>query len=169
MTLRTSTLLSGQDFTEYYRYGVTLKSRALKRWIKRKGYTQRFVAAQLGMHKQKLVRKLYRKQRFSQKEITALVRLTGAGTAIQVIWFPSLKEKRRVQEYVWEVEMHNTYNPDYPYPVETPAVRKRRAIAEQESEYGENWEQSEDFENFIFAADELPSRRFMRRHNDVRR
>ncbi len=49
---------------------------------------------------------------------------------------------------------------------ETPAERKRRAIAEQHEESGGNWEQSEDFENLIFDSVELPSRRFMRRRNN---
>ena len=62
--------------------------------------------------------------------------------------------------------MSYKYNPDFPHSFETPSERKARRIAEQEREYGENWEQSEEFEDFIFDSDELPSRRFMRRRNN---
>lgn len=165
MVLKASTLKSATDFTEYYRRGVTLKSRALKRWLKRKGYTQSFAAERLGMSKRKFRRKLYKRQRFNQNEITALIRLIGARAAIDVIWFPSLQGKRRIKKYVWEVKMSYTYNPDFAHSSETPSEKKAQRIAEQERENGENWEQSEEFENFIFDSNELPSRRFMRRRN----
>ncbi len=59
MALKASTFKWATNFTDYYKNGVTLKSRALKRWIKKKGFTQRFVAEQLGMNKKKFIRKLY--------------------------------------------------------------------------------------------------------------
>lgn len=58
MALKASTFKWATNFTDYYKNGVTLKSRALKRWIKKKGFTQRFVAEQLGMNKKKFIRKL---------------------------------------------------------------------------------------------------------------
>lgn len=166
MALRASTLQLATNFINYYKRGVTLKSRTLKSWIKRKGYTQAFVAELLGMSKNKFRRKMYRRQRFNQKEITALIFFMGARAAIRVIWFTSLREKRRIQKYVWEGQMSYKYDYDMPHHFETPTERKRREIAEQYEESGENWEQSEDFENFIFDSDELPSRRFMRRRNN---
>ncbi len=165
MVSRANTFKSATDFTKYYRRGVTLKSRALNRWRKRKGYAQSYVAERLGMSIRKFGRKLYKRQRFNQSEITALIRLMGARAAIEVIWFPSLQEKRRIQKFVWEGQMSYKYNPDFPHSFETPSERKARRIAEQERESGENWEQSEEFEDFIFDSDELPSRRFMRRRN----
>lgn len=61
-----------------------------------------------------------------------------------------------------------SYNNDFDMPrrKETPAEQKERKIAELYQESGENWEQSKDFEDFIFDSDELPSRRFMRRRNN---
>lgn len=165
MGLRASMFKSVTNFTDYYRSGVTLKSRALKRWLKRKGYAQSYIAERLCMSKRKFRWKLYKRQRFSQSEITALIWLMGARAAINVIWFPSLQDKRRIQNYVWGGQMSNTYNPDFPRYSETPAERKKRAIAEQEREYGEDWEQTKDFESLIFESDELPSRRFMRRRD----
>lgn len=44
---------------------------------------------------------------------------------------------------------------------------KSRRLTELSEEYGEDWEQSEDFTDYIFNADELPSRRFMRRRNNA--
>ena len=166
MALRASTLQSATNFTDYYKHGVTLKSRTLKSWIKKKGYTQAFVAELIGMSKGKFRRKLYKRQRFNQKEITVLIFFMGARAAINVIWFPSLREKRRIQKNVWEGQMSYEQDFDVQHHFETPAERKRRAIAEQYEELGENWEQSEDFENLIFDSDELPSRRFMRRSNN---
>ena len=165
MGLRVNTFKSATNFTDNFRDGVTLKSRSLKRWLKRRRYTQSYFAERLGMSKCKFRRKLYKRQRFNQSEITALIRLMGARVAINVIWFPSLQEKRRIQNYVWGGQMSNTYNPNYPHYSETPAEQKKRAIAEQRKEYGEEWEQSEELESLIFESDELPSRRFMRRRD----
>ena len=166
MVLRASMLQSATNFTDYYKHGVTLKSRTLKSWIKKKGYTQAFVAELLGMSKRKFRRKLYRRQRFNQKEITALIFFMGARAAIRVIWFPSLQEKRRIQKYVWEGQMSYKYDLDFPHHFETPSERKQREISELYEESGENWEQSKDYEDLIFDSDELPSRRFMRRRNN---
>ena len=48
----------------------------------------------------------------------------------------------------------------------TPAQRKRRQIEDQMKENGEDWEQTEEFEDYIFDTDELPSRRFLRRRGN---
>lgn len=163
MALRANTYLSATRFTDYYRLGVTLKSRTLKRLLKKKHLTQRRVAERLGMNKQKFIWKLYKRCRFSQSEITALIRLIGARAAIKVIWFPTLQEKRRIQKYVWEGQMNNTYGSELTV---TPSEKKRRAIERQKRESGEDWEGSEDYERLIFDSDELPSRKFMRRRNN---
>ncbi len=165
MALRVNTFLSETNFTEYYKKGITLKSCVLKHWLKRKRLKQSFVAAQLGMDKRKFKRKLYKRCRFNKAEIKELVRLLGVRAAISVIWFPSLQEKRRIQKYVWEGKMNCKYNPCIAHCLETSMEKKARRIAEQEKEYGANWEQSEEFENLIFDSDELPSHRFMRRRN----
>ncbi len=166
MALKASTCKSATNFTDYFKNGVSLKSRKLKQWIKDKGFTQRSVANQLGMSKRDFIRKLIRKQCFNQTEMTALIRLMGARAAIKVIWFPTLKEKKRIEKYVWEEQMSNKYNPDFPHQFETPAEKKKRAIAKQYAESGEDWDQSEDFESLIFDSDELPSRKFLRRRNN---
>ena len=88
-----------------FKDGVKLKSRALKRVLQRKGYTQSKVVQSLGMSKRTFMSKLYLRQNFNQKEITALIKLVGARAAIKVIWFPSLEEKKRIEKYVWEEQM----------------------------------------------------------------
>lgn len=82
--------------------GVTLKSRALEKVLKCKGVEQVEVAQFLGMSKRALVKRLYLRQKFNQQEVTALIKLLGAKSAIKVIWFPTLEEKKRVEKYVWE-------------------------------------------------------------------
>lgn len=166
MALKASTYKTATNFIEYYEDGISLKSRALKVWLQRKGYSQAFIARLLCMSKHKFRSKLYWRQTFSQSEITALIRLMGARAAIKVIWFPTLEEKKRIEKYVWEEQMSKTCNPEYPLELDTPSKKKYRAIAKQNEENGENWEQSEDFENLIFDSAELPSRRFMRRRNN---
>ena len=168
MASKANTSKSAKYFTDYSRSGLTLKSHALKTWLKRKGYEQSYFAERLGMSKDKFRQKLYKRQTFDQNEITALIRLMGARAAIKVIWFPNLEEKRRIQNYVWEKQMNNKHNSDFPDNYETPAERKEKAIAELADENGEDWDQTDDFLNLIFESDELPSRRFMRRRNDKR-
>lgn len=165
MALRANISLSATRFTNYAD-GLTLKSRALKHWLKRRGITQRKMAKILGMNRQTFRKKLYKRRKFSHDEITALVYFMGARAAIRVIWFPTIKEKRRVEKYVKEGVMKNTYATDSPCHFETPTENKRRRIEQQERENGEDWEQSEEFEEYIFDSDELPSRRFMRSRNN---
>lgn len=150
----------------YYRNGVTLKSRTLKRMLKRRNITQRQFARWLGMTKQRFCRKLYRRRKFGNSEMEILVRALGAKAAIKVIWFPSIEEKQRIQNYVWEGQMSYKYNPEMPSIFETPSQKKKRAIERQNAENYEDWEQSEDFEDYILNCDELPSRKFMRRRNN---
>lgn len=145
--------------------GVTLKSRVLKQWLKQKGYAQGFVAARLGMSKPKFLSTLFKRQKFNKCEIAELVRLLGVRAVIDVIWFPCLQEKIRIQKYVWEGQLNCNYKSDCPQGFKKPLGKSSSQITEQETGYGENWEQTEAFQDFIFNSDELPSRRIMRRRN----
>ncbi len=156
MALKASTFKSVINFTEKHRQGITLKSRTLKICLKRKGYGQTYFAARLGMSRRNLMRKLYMRQTFNQREITELVRLLGARMAIKVIWFPSLREKRKIQRYVWWKQMSEKKNfkdlqqDDY-------VGNNNKLFAEQE--------QGDEIEKLIFTCKKLPSRKFMRRRN----
>ena len=101
------------------------------------------------------MRKLYMRQTFNQREITELVRLLGARMAIKVIWFPSLREKRKIQRYVWWKQMSEKKNfmdlqQDY-------FGNNNKLFAEQE--------QGDEIEKLIFTCKKLPSRKFMRIRN----
>lgn len=141
--------------------GVSLKSRALKIWLERRGITQREVARVLELPKQEFRQKLYKHSKFDMRQITKLIHLMGAMAAIKVIWFPTIEVKRRIKKYVTEGQMSG--NDDIPVFYETLSERKRREVGEQMKESGKNWEQTEEFEDYIFDTDELPSRKFYRR------
>lgn len=166
MASRINTSVSAGNFINYYLVGLTLKSRTLKRYLKKKKITQRTFAAVLGITRCELRSRLYKRRKFNYAEITALVNFLGAKAAIRIVWFPTIEEKRRVKKYVKEGEMKRTYSTITYHFGETPSEEKRRRIEEQNKESGEDWEQSEDFEDYIFDMEELPSRRFMRRRKN---
>ena len=76
--------------------GYSLKKRQLKDWIYDNGKTQPYVAKRLGITKEELQRKLNEHEPFDKQQIRSLVYLVGAETAIDIIYFPTLKEKRKV-------------------------------------------------------------------------
>lgn len=160
MASRASMYSSGKGCTNRIS-GVSLKSRALKQWLRRRGITQREIAQVLELPKREFRQKLYKHSKFDMRQTTKLIRLMGAMAAIEVIWFPTIEVKRRIKKYVTEGQMSG--NDGIPVFYETLAERKHREIEEQTRESGENWEQTEEFEDYIFDTDELPSRRFYRR------
>lgn len=76
--------------------GYSLKKRKLKDWIYDHGKTQPFVAARLGITKAELQKKLNEHELFDKSQIRSLVHLVGAEAAINIIYFPTIKEKRTV-------------------------------------------------------------------------
>lgn len=76
--------------------GYSLKKRELKDWIYDHGKTQPYIAKRLGITKEELQRKLNEHELFDEQQIRSLVYLVGAETAIDIIYFPTLKEKRKV-------------------------------------------------------------------------
>ena len=160
MASRASMYSSGKGCTNRI-IGVSLKSRALKQWLERRGITQREMAQVLELPKREFRQKLYKHSKFDMRQTTKLIRLMGAMAAIEVIWFPTIEVKRRIKKYVMEGQMSE--NDGIPVFYETLAERKRRDIENQMKESGENWEQTEEFEDYIFDTDELPSRKFYRR------
>lgn len=76
--------------------GYSLKKRQLKDWIYDNGKTQPYMARKLGIMKEELQRKLNEHEPFNEQQIRSLVHLVGAEAAIDIIYFPTLKEKRRV-------------------------------------------------------------------------
>lgn len=81
-----------------YRHGCAVKKSALKSWIYGNGHTQPYVARRLGMDVEDFKDRLRTQKNFSPEQIKKLVYLMGARRAINVILFPSYREKMRVQE-----------------------------------------------------------------------
>ncbi len=163
MASRASMYSSGKGCTNRIS-GVSLKSRALKQWLRRRGMTQREIAQVLELPKQEFRQKLYKHSKFDMRQTTKLIRLMGAMAAIEVIWFPTIEVKRRIKKYVMEGQMSG--NDGIPVFYETLAERKHREVENQMKENGENWEQTEEFEDYIFDTYELPSRKFYRRRRN---
>lgn len=76
--------------------GYSLRKRQLKDWIYDHEKTQPYIAKKLGISKAELQRKLNEHEPFSEQQIRTLVQLVGAEAAIEIIYFPTLKEKRKV-------------------------------------------------------------------------
>ena len=105
-------------------------------------------------------------KKFSRKEITALIYFMGAWQAIRVLWFPTIKEKRRIREIMEGRNMSNKFNPDIPCGRELPGERRSREIEEEFCDASDNWEESGAVEDMMSYSDELPSRKmFGRRGN----
>ena len=95
MALRVNTFKSVTDFTEYYRNGVTLQCRELKYWLNRKGFTQKYVAERLGMSKRELCQKLFNRHRFSETEITMLIKYLEQKRQYQLYGFRPCKKRKK--------------------------------------------------------------------------
>lgn len=85
--------------------GYSLKKHLLKKWIYANGKTQPYVAKKLGITKAELQRMLNEHEPFNEKQIRILVHLVKAKEAINIIYFPTLKEKRRV----WQMTFGRGY------------------------------------------------------------
>ena len=94
--------------------GISLKSRAIKRWLYCKGVTQSEMAKVMDLPKHEFRRRLYKHIKFDQSRIAKLIRFMGTRAAIEVIWFPTISEKARNQDnpYDWgEFEDLRSYMP----------------------------------------------------------
>lgn len=167
MGSRANISLSATSSIDYSR-GLSLKSRVFKAVLKKNGITQREMAELIGMKKRTMRRKLYRREKFTQKEIEHIVYALGARAAIEVIWFPTIEEKLRIKKYIWEEQ---TEVKIYGFIIreEKPARTKQMVLEQQIAEDGEDWEQTEEFEDYISSCTELPSKRFMRRRKNGER
>lgn len=76
--------------------GYSLKKRQLKRWIYEHNYTQPYIADKLGLTAEEFKRKLREKEWFNKAQISALIYLLGAKSAFEIIYFPTLDERKRV-------------------------------------------------------------------------
>lgn len=81
--------------------GYSLKDRKLRRWIYLHHRSLPYVARKMGLSKEELKRKLKAKEWFNKEQICTLIYLVGAKDAVEIIYFPSVLEKREVKRQVF--------------------------------------------------------------------
>lgn len=92
MDLKQSTYKSETSCIE----GYSLRSGAFNDWMARNGWTNREMAARLGMNKDELTLNLLLQRKFNKEQITRLVRIMGANDALFVLYLDSFEERQRV-------------------------------------------------------------------------
>lgn len=149
-----------------YSSGLSLNRRALHCWLNRKNMRMGRVVKLLKMPPRKLRWKLYKHKKFSKAEITTLICFMGAKSAIRVLWFPTLQEKRRIREMTEGRIMSYKFNPNIPCGRALPVERKNRKIEQEFCDTYDSWEESEAMEDMMLYSDELPSHRMFRRRGN---
>ena len=88
--------------------GYSLKKWSLKQWIYSHGYTQpyvgytqQYVARRLGVSAEEFKRKLREHEKFNEYQISCLVELMKAKAAFRVLYFPTLRMRRRIYKEVF--------------------------------------------------------------------
>ena len=81
--------------------GYSLKKQCLQRWIYCRGYTQPYVARKLGLSAEEFKRKLREHEKFNEYQIGCLVQLMKAKAVFRVLFFPSLRMRRRIYREVF--------------------------------------------------------------------
>lgn len=82
--------------------GYGLKKRCLLRWVYSHGLTQPYVAKRLGLSAEEFKRKLREREKFNEYQMSRLVRLMKARAAFHVIYFPSMRMRRRIYRKVFQ-------------------------------------------------------------------
>lgn len=165
MDFKANTFLSEISCTDYSD-GLSLNFRALRCWLHQKGITMGKLAKMLKMPRRKLRWKLYKRKKFSKKEITSLVYILGAWSAIRVLWFPSLQEKRRIRDELEERQMSNKFDPEKPYGGVLLSESRSRRIEDEYREMYDGWEESGAIVELALYSDELPSKKLLRRKDN---
>lgn len=81
--------------------GYSLKKGRLKKWIYDHKQTQPYVAKKLGLPVVEFKRMLQERELFNREQLSRLITLLGATEAFNVIYFPSVEEKRKVYRQVF--------------------------------------------------------------------
>lgn len=78
--------------------GYSLKRQKMKRWIYEHNHTQPYVARKLNLTVEEFKRKLREREHFNKEQLRCLIYLVGAENAFNIIYFPTMEEKRRVYQ-----------------------------------------------------------------------
>lgn len=81
--------------------GYSLKKAKLKKWIYQNHYTQPYIAKKLNLSVEEFKEKLTTHALFSKDQITTLIYLMGAYEAFQIIYFPTIEERKKVYQEVF--------------------------------------------------------------------
>ena len=76
--------------------GFSLKKGKLKKWIYEKGFTQPYVAKELGLRPEEFKRKLSQREKFTKEQIQRLILLMSAEDAFKVLYFPTRRQRNEV-------------------------------------------------------------------------
>lgn len=101
MDLRTNTYESVTNCIDN-ESGYSLKKRKLQQWIYRNHLTQPYFARRLGVEPKEFKAMIKDNVPFNREQITKLVRFMGARAAFNVIYFPTLNQRRKVYRAVFE-------------------------------------------------------------------
>lgn len=78
--------------------GYSLKPKKMRRWIYEHNRSMPYVARKLNMSKDEFKRKLRERELFNKEQLRSLIYLVGAQDAFNIIYFPTIEEKRKVYE-----------------------------------------------------------------------
>lgn len=81
--------------------GYSLKKGKLKKWIYDHRQTQPNVAKKLGLPVVEFKRMLQERELFNRDQLSKLIELLGAAEAFNVIYFPSVQERRKIYREVF--------------------------------------------------------------------
>ena len=85
---------------------IGIKRYLLKRWIYEHGYTQFYVAREMGISLKEFKWKLLKHKKFNRKQIERLVLLMGAEAAFEVLFFPTYEIRQKVKKETFGIKAH---------------------------------------------------------------
>lgn len=83
----------------------TLKKKRLKAWIYQNNYTLYDIAKLLHLSFEEMKEKLNKKIPFTKSQISTLVYFMGARDSFQIIYFPSMAQRKKIYEEVFGKEV----------------------------------------------------------------
>ena len=81
--------------------GYSIKTWTMQQWICSNGYTQSHIAKLLGLSTEDFTKKLYEHGKFNEYQVCMLIELMKAQDAFKVLYFPTMKMRRRIYKEVF--------------------------------------------------------------------
>lgn len=102
MVLKQDTYKSETSSTENSVTGCSLRKGKLKKWIYGNGFNMWSFSKRLKLTAEQFNKMLTNQELFNENQMKRLIETMGAEEAFKVIYFPSLKEKKRVYYEVFK-------------------------------------------------------------------